>query len=1242
MFQKNSIYYILGVLLLASCASYEPQYRHPDKIPVYPSEKEIEKTFYLIGDAGYSKPGGMSKGLQVVQNFLKTQKTSGNYAIFLGDNIYPDGMPPQGAPGRKNAEHRLDAQYQAVKDYDGQVIFIPGNHDWYSEGLLGLKRQELYFESKIKDRKVFKPNNGCPLESIEVTENVQLLLVDTQWYLEDWDIHPSINEFCDIKTREKFFIEIGLELEKHQDKTIVFAMHHPMFTNGNHGGYFAAQKHLYPTQKKLPLPILASLVAQIRSQGGVSVQDRYNELYNKLMIRLGTIAKNNDRIVFASGHEHTLQHIERDGLTQIVSGSGAKSSFSSLGNDGLFSYGGQGFAVMDVFTDGSSWVRYYGGDDNYNPVLLYEKELFPPRKTYDTSNLPTVFPEEVETSIYTQDSIREAVFFRTVWGAKYKDAYSTRIKANVGRLDSLFGGVEVIKEDGANDYKALRLRDADGNEYRMRALRKNALQYTRQIAEVKNTKEETESATEETTITLPDNFDVNFYTASHPYAVMAVPKMADAVNIFYTRPRLFYIPKQERLGVYNEKYGDELYFVSIEPNEDSEGERTFQYPDDIETTDDILIKLRQQGEIFVDEGNYIKSRLFDMLIGDWDRETDHWRWAEFYNLDSLNVYVPIPKNRDDAFSSFEGNIVDLARSIFGSSNQKHVYDEKLTDIAWFNKEGIILDRALLKRSGRQQWMYQAKFLQEQISDALISEAFNEIPEAVRDASLEEIIERLKKRRDNLTDIADRYYTFLSTLQTITATDNNDIIEITRLSEGRTQVAVFKIEDGKKAEQTIDRIYKSSDTRELWIYGLDGKDIISVSGEESDDLIFLRLIGGQEKDLYRIHSGKRVKVYDQESRPNEVEVKQGGTLRFTDVYTLNTYDFRKQIDKDNNIAAAIGFNPDDGFRTGLQYVYKLNGFQRNPFSQQHVINAGYYFDTSSFDIEYNGEFANIQDDLNLSIEARITSPNYTVNYFGYGNETQNFQDLAGVGFEANRLELQTISTALGLLRNSNFGSFFKVQLKGEAITINSPITGRVNATNTSRPEDTDYFGTLEAIYSYRSFDNARNPTRGMLFDLNIGAKDNLQDLDRYFGFLSTRLGFYNALNATNKLVLRTNVRAKFNFGNRFEFYQGVQLGGETGLRGFREERFTGKSALVGNADIRYSFNEFNIELIPIQIGIYAGGDLGRVWIPSRLSEKWHNSYGGGLWVNGSGDLGATFSAFRSSEGTRYSFGVGFTF
>lgn len=1235
---KKIVSLLLIFSIFPSCAIYAPQYKEPDPKPIFPSQNKIEKTFYLIGDAGLSPMGGKSNALIAFQKYLKNHPSEGDYTLFLGDNIYPSGMDPEGDPKRASAENMINAQYETVKDFKGPVYFIPGNHEWYNGGVPGVKREEDYIEKLFGGKDAFRPSNGCPLESVSISDDIQLIMIDTQWYLEDWNVNPGINQNCEIKSRDKFFIDIEEELEIHQNKTIVFAMHHPMLTNGSHGGYFGGSKHIYPTQQKWPLPFLSSLVIQIRSQGGVSIQDRYNELYNNLMIRLKNTTKNSDRLLFVSGHEHSMQYLEEDGVKQVVSGSGSKDSYASLGKDGLFATGAEGFVVLTVFENGSSWVQYYIANETLEPELVYEKEVFPPNKNYDIASLPKTFATEKVVPIYKLDSINESLFLKTVWGSRYQDAYSTPIKAKVARLDSLFGGVTVIREGGQKEYRSLRLSDTKGNEYRMRALGKNSLGFSQKIIPADGT-EIPAGPDEEVKIPQKEIFNADFYTSSHPYAVLAIPKMAKAVDVFYTDSKLYYVPKQSTLGDYNDKFGDELYLISIEPTESSEGEKVFKYPNDIQTTDDILTKIRKGGDIIVDEENYIRSRLFDMLIGDWDRESDHWRWAEYYNRYGKNVYVPIPRNRDDAFSSFDGNILNVARSIFSGSRQTHVYDENLIDLEWFNEEGIILDRALLERSGREQWQFVAKQIQDSLSTAIIEDAFNEIPQEVQNGELQKIKETLIARKKNLVDIANRYYDYLSNLQTITGTDEADYFEITREPDGKTNVKTYRYTDGKKGELMIKHTYYHKDTNELWIYGLDGDDVFEVNGKDSD-LIYIRVIGGNGLDVFKINEGRRVKFYDSDTNPSIVAKNEGGSLIFTDIYDLNTYDYRKQIDDSKRVAPAFGYNPDDGFRLGLQFIYTVNSFKRNPFSKRHNLTAGYYFDTSSFDINYEGEFANSIGDSNLKIGTRITSPNYTVNYFGYGNQTENGRSENGYDF--NRIELQTISARAGLVRNSSFGSVFTLQTRFEAITLNNTMNNLYQDKGSVTLDDTNYFGTVEGIYNYRSYDNPSNPARGMLFDLSLGITDNLVDVDNIFGVLASRIVFYNALTKNEKLVLKTNIQTQINFGDRFQFYHGAQLGANNGLRGYREERFTGKSFLVGSVDVRYNFDQFLIELFPVQIGIYGGADLGRVWIQTEDSQKWHNSQGGGFWINGQGGLGTTFSVFSSKEGMRYAFGIGFTF
>jgi len=187
-----------------------------------------------------------------------------------------------------------------------------------------------------------------------------------------------------------------------------------------------------------------------------------------------------------------------------------------------------------------------------------------------------------------------------------------------------------------------------------------------------------------------------------------------------------------------------------------------------------------------------------------------------------------------------------------------------------------------------------------------------------------------------------------------------------------------------------------------------------------------------------------------------------------------------------------------------------------------------------------------------------------------------------------------------------------------------------------------FAGVEGAYSYHNTDNGANPTRGVLFDTAVGSTLNLDDTDRIFGYVKPSLTFYNALTRNKKLVLRTQAQGQFNIGDDFEFYQAATLGASNGLRGFRNQRFTGESALVGSADVRYSFNRFKTGLLPVQIGLYAGGDVGRVWLDGEDSDEWHNDIGGGFWVNAVDLISGQFGVFNSDDGIRLNFVFAFNF
>ena len=1243
MKKNNILLTICSLFLLSACATFEPKINkdYPQETLVYPSEKKLDKRFFLIGDAGYSQPGGSSAGLQAFKSFLDSSETKNTYTIFLGDNIYPAGMPNEDDPLRKQSEYRIDAQIDALEDYDGEILFIPGNHDWYDQGIGGVKEQADYIEERTKQEDIWAPTPGCGLEIRDVSDDLTMIIIDSQWYLEDWDDNPTINDNCpEIKTRAGLFLEIETELKKSQNKNVLMVLHHPMYTNGVHGGNYHFNRHLYPSQKKIPMPVLGSLAMLIRTTGGVSIQDAQNERYKSFRDRLETLSKGYKRVTYISGHEHNMQYVLHEGLHQIISGSGSKSSFASLRNDGVFAYPGQGFAVYDVFKDKSTWVRFYGSENN-KPKLLFQTQIFKEDQepTFDSIPNPFELSNEVEVSIYDQEATDKSEVYESLWGDHYRSLYGKKIKAQVALLDTLYGGLKVVREGGGHQTRSIRVEDSEGRDYNIRALKKSAVQFLQTVAF------KDESVEQKFENTLAEDAVEDFYTASHPYAFMAVPKLSEAAGIYHTNPKIIYLPEQKALGKYNEAYGDDIYMIVERPEEDWMDADFFGSPNhDIQSTEGMFDRMRRDEKYSIDEAAYIRARVFDMLIGDWDRHNDQWRWAEFETEDGKHIFKPIPRDRDQVFSNFDGAFFGTLKGLAGFAKQFGKYGEDIDDVTWFNTAAIGLDRSIIQNQGKETWLAEAKYLQEHITDEVIQEAFNDLPKEVReDESTERIKELLKARRENIVAIAERYAKHLDKLAIVTATDKDDYIDVTRLPEGKTNIKIFRNIKGKRKYLFIHKTYNKKDTKEIWIYGLDDDDVFTVTGESNSGNIFLRLIGGQNNDIYNIENPNKLKIYDHKSKPNTLDNAQNAKIRLSDNYEQNIYNKNKKIYSTNVILPGIGYNPDDGLKLGIQNVFSHYGFKRDPYTSQHRLRAGYYFATNGFDIHYNARFARIVGKYSLSAGGWFTSPNFAQNFFGLGNGTRNANRDDDEDFDFNRVKISKIGAQVGLVRQSPFGSYFGYHISYESVEVEET-GGRFVDQYFDDPEvfNRQYFVGVDGTYRYESYDDVLNPTNGMRFQLSLGGKMNTRKTENMYAYIKPSIEFYNSISRNRRWVLHTALNSHVNIGDDFEFYQGANLGGDSGLRGYRNERFIGESSLATSADIRYTLGEFKTTFLPFEFGIFGGGDVGRVWLDGEDREQWHNDFGGGIWVNSAEAVNGTFNLFAGEDGLRFSFGFGFRF
>ena len=278
------------------------------------SIKKVDHIIYLIGDAG--RPAEDSKPV-----FDLLEKHVGlddfkSTVIFLGDNIYPGGMPDKGEEGREEAEFIIDGQIERLKELNIELYYIPGNHDWNKgkkNGIEHVRNEEKYIQKKMDDGNVFVPNRGCPGPvKIKLDKDIILYAIDTQWWLHQYEKPPIEEADCIVRTREEFIAELKEELVNNSDKNLIVVGHNPIYSDGNHGGYFQFKDHIFPLRAinkglYIPLPIIGSFYPYYRSTIGHNT-DIINPEYHLLKEGLLDAFEDIDHLVYAAGHEHTLQY----------------------------------------------------------------------------------------------------------------------------------------------------------------------------------------------------------------------------------------------------------------------------------------------------------------------------------------------------------------------------------------------------------------------------------------------------------------------------------------------------------------------------------------------------------------------------------------------------------------------------------------------------------------------------------------------------------------------------------------------------------------------------------------------------------------------------------------------------------------------------------------------------------------------------------------------------------------------
>lgn len=1203
----------IAALLLQSCATYTLQ---TDQHRPYEPDlnKEIEHSLYLIGNTALSENSRVETILPQLAPTIKNANSKSTI-LFLGNSI-PDSQ--------------IDTTYLKTinKGFKGNTIFIPGAMEW-SKSMDYLREIEKNTDD-LFGKNSFLPERGCPIEEVEISDKIVLIIVDSQWYLSDWNKYPKINDNCDIKDRESFFLEIEDLVKDNLGKTILFAVHHPMFSNGEYGGQYTFGQNMSP------LPILGTAKNVLKKTGGFTTKSLQNSEYRTFRRRLTTLARYSDKVIFLSGHEQSLQYIFDKDVHQIISGSGSGKTGVRNKRKGKFGYGVKGYAKLDIFKDGSSQVSFFKAKEN---KVVYQSQVLPADKETADLSYPENFAKTVEASIYDTTQTNKKGFHKFLWGDRYRRYYEQEVKASTVNLDTLFGGVKIVKKGGGHQSLSLRLETKAGKQYVMRALEKSAEAYLQFIVKEDFIMGKTEGLA-------PNRILKDFYTGDHPFAPFTIAKLADAIGVYHTNPVLYYVPKQEALGVYNDEFGDKLHMIEEHASDGHGDQKSFGYSNNLISTADLIKNLSSDEKYSVDTDAYIRARLFDMMIGDWDRHNDQWRWAEFEDEKTGKIiYRPVPRDRDQAYSIMgDGFLMGFATRAIPSLKLMEGFHHEIRNVKGFNSSPntFSLDKYLLPETYLEEWIEQAKYIQANINSEVITNAFLDFPIEVQDDTAEDLKEILLARKQNLPETAKTYFGIISKRLVVLGTDKDDHFLVEDLGDGITEVTGHRIKDGKKADVFFHKKIDKKVTKDIWIYGLDDDDYYEVIGGRKTGPK-LKLIGGQNNDVYNVKKRRKTKIYDYKGQKNTFQT-YGGARRLTDNYNINTYDPFKAKNSMNQLIPSIGANPDDGLKIILSDTYTSNGFIQQPFTSQHTVKAAFYFATSGYDFSYTGEFARTLGNASLQLALKYTSPNFSINFFGLGNETQNFDE--SLDFDYNRVKIENKSFAPSLIWKGRFGSKFRLGASYESIEVEENDGRFVEdfyTSNTDLVSGNSFLG-VDAKYSFENASGGSFPTLGLAASLHTGYKAYLNDESDKggFGYIIPSLAIDYQLHPTGIVVLASKLKSHINFGEDFEFYQGASIGAEDGLRGYRFQRFTGKSSFYQSTDLRVSLKRVRTSVIPIVIGVYGGFDYGRVWISDDTSNIWHTSYGGGIFVNGLNLITARTSVFGSDDGARINFGLGFSF
>lgn len=802
-------------------------------------------------------------------------------------------------------------------------------------------------------------------------------------------------------------------------------------------------------------------------------------------------------------------------------------------------------------------------------------------------------------------------FSSIFFGKHWRDLWTEPIKVEILDLKKFGGGLTPLKECGGKQTKSLHLIDANGKRWKFRSIDKDPSKV------------------------LPDYLQESFaedvlkdqISSANPFAPLIIARLLSALDITQAYPKLVFILGDTSLGVYRSKFANVLGFIEQHPDDAFLENLYVEGVEKIEDTYETIEEIEKSSNQKFASEDFLKARLLDLLVGDWDRHMDQWRWIKIENSGNV-IWHPIPRDRDQAFVKFDGLLPAIVAYYIPQLNHFGEDYPSIKDLSW---NGRFLDSRVLTSIEKSTWDSITSIVYSKLTNDVIDDAIKTLPKEVYDIANEELSVKLKSRRDKIFEASNEFYEVVNEYADVFCSRRNDFVEVKRIDNSSTSVIVYNRDEWNLNPDTkpyFNKIFDNKITREIRIYLNDGDDRVVVSGAVDESPI-VRVIGGDSKDelidesivngyflsFTPFHSAETKTYFYDSGKKTEIH-STGSTTYDNSKFEesedkIEKYEPR-QLDKGHRYIPLpiLGYDSDRGLSFGFSLLREQYSFRQFPFANQQELSAYYSTGSGKFTITYNALFNNIVKNVSLKLLASGTE-HYTSRYFGYGNESSYSEELEKSDFYNVDQELLILRSTLNYKLTNNFNGILGISAVKSETNLNTP-------TLLTSAKFGEYgLNSLSSIglilgFEYNSINNNNFPTSGYYFKLNsVFYPDifNLQGDFQTLDFESRAYFFLKQLNSSS-LMIRMGVQKVW--GN-YPFYAGATVGGRNNLRGYLEKRFSGDASVLGQLEIRTFITDLKL-IFKSKLGMFAFAEVGRVFVPNERSSKYHPSYGLGAYLS----------------------------